>query len=198
MRWRVELNLCFNARPHLLSSPPGRGNGCGPFLVLRMVVRQIQSREFSRGRWMIHPLLGGEGRGEDGRSTILIYVLRSRQCRRARRLLPQHLSALQRSWQRPATARASARNHARAAGQSTSNSGIKLPVPKPGGLSRKLGEAAFFITRIFNGTVYDSFSAHGADLSTTFVAFDEGQNSKCWLGFILFCHFINHFRPKIV
>ena len=81
---------------------------------------------------------------------------RSRQCRRARRVLPQHLSALQRSWQRPATTRASARNHARAPSQNTSNSGIKLPVPKPGGLSRKGGRGRFFlITRIFNKGMAD-------------------------------------------
>jgi hypothetical protein len=37
-----------------------------------------------------------------------------------------------------------------------------------------------------------------ADLSAAFVAFDAGHNSKCWLGFIWFFHFINHLRPKIV
>jgi hypothetical protein len=36
-------------------------------LVLRRSVRQIQSREFSKRRRTILPLLGGEGRGEDGR-----------------------------------------------------------------------------------------------------------------------------------
>jgi hypothetical protein len=58
--------------PHLLSSPLGRGNSIRPVLVLRMTLRQIQLPEFSRRRRKIHPLLGGEGRGEDGRLINLI------------------------------------------------------------------------------------------------------------------------------
>jgi hypothetical protein len=44
-------------------------------LVYRPTVRQIPAREFSRGRGTIHLLLGGESRGEDGRSTNLFRQL---------------------------------------------------------------------------------------------------------------------------
>ena len=52
--------------PNRLKSPPGEGTAAGRFLVLRMIVRPMPSRDFQR-RWMILPLLGGEGRGEDER-----------------------------------------------------------------------------------------------------------------------------------
>jgi hypothetical protein len=52
----------------------------------------------------------------------------------------------------PPTVMAAARNHARAAGQSTSNSGIKRPVPKPGGLFRKGGRGRFFIKNSRRGS----------------------------------------------
>jgi hypothetical protein len=39
----------------------------GLVLVLRMRVRPIQPWEFSKNLETIPPLLGGEGRGEDGR-----------------------------------------------------------------------------------------------------------------------------------
>jgi hypothetical protein len=49
----------------------------------------------------------------------------------------------------------------RAAGKSTSNSGIKLPVPKPGGLSRKGGRGRFFSRANFHGGGgYSSLSAN--------------------------------------
>jgi hypothetical protein len=52
-----EMKYVFNARPHLLSSPPRRGNSYWPVLDLQMTVRQILSRDFSR-RWRtIHLLL---------------------------------------------------------------------------------------------------------------------------------------------
>src|SRR5208282_211787 len=50
------------ARPHLLSSPPRRGNSFRLLLVLRMSVRPSQSDKFSKERRTILPLLGGEGR----------------------------------------------------------------------------------------------------------------------------------------
>jgi hypothetical protein len=43
--------------PNRLKSPPGRRNSIRIFLILRMTVRQIQSREFSENWRMILPLL---------------------------------------------------------------------------------------------------------------------------------------------
>jgi hypothetical protein len=53
-----EMKYVFNARPHLLSSPPRRGNSYWPVLDLQMTVRQILSRDFSR-RWRTIHLLRG-------------------------------------------------------------------------------------------------------------------------------------------
>src|ERR1035441_7302590 len=66
------MKFVFYARPHLLSSPPRRGNSCWPILVLRIIVRQIQSRVFQMdgGCFSLSANgVGGEGRGEVARST---------------------------------------------------------------------------------------------------------------------------------
>jgi len=54
----------FDARPHLLSSPPGRGNSCWPFRFSGWPAGKFR-RRFSIGLRTIHPLPGrglGEGR----------------------------------------------------------------------------------------------------------------------------------------
>jgi hypothetical protein len=52
------MNNLFLRSPSPFFLSPRRGNGCWPVLVLRMSVRQIQSREISRGRRTILLLLG--------------------------------------------------------------------------------------------------------------------------------------------
>jgi len=54
----VFSGMSVYARPHLLSSPPRRGNSFRLLLVLRMSVRPSQSDEFSKERRTILPLLG--------------------------------------------------------------------------------------------------------------------------------------------
>jgi hypothetical protein len=60
-----NLNLCFTLALTFYPLPEERKWLLAGFDFADS--RQIQSREFSRGRRMILPLLGGEGRGEDGR-----------------------------------------------------------------------------------------------------------------------------------
>jgi hypothetical protein len=45
---RSREKVCVDARPHLLSSPPGRGNDRWTIPVLRMMVRPIPSRVFQK------------------------------------------------------------------------------------------------------------------------------------------------------
>ena len=57
--WTIGANqICVLRPPSPFILSPGRGNGCWTFLVWRMAVRQIQSREFSERRRTILLLLG--------------------------------------------------------------------------------------------------------------------------------------------
>src|ERR1017187_7313536 len=65
--------ILFNARPHLLSSPPGRENDRWTIPVLRRMVRPIPARVFQKdgGRFSISANGSWEeGRGEVARETV--------------------------------------------------------------------------------------------------------------------------------